>query len=104
MLKISLIRRCKKSIEISKGLSEAVNQERTDNAVTKRQTIQCPKDKQYNGQKTDNTVAKRQTIQWPKHRQYSGQNTDNTVAKKQTIQWPKHRNTVAKTDNPELKL
>ena len=34
--------------------------------MTKRQTIQWPKDRQYNDQKTDNTMAKRQTIQWPK--------------------------------------
>jgi hypothetical protein len=27
--------------------------------MAKRQTIQWPKDRQYNGQKTDNTMAKR---------------------------------------------
>jgi hypothetical protein len=41
--------------------------------MAKRQTIQWPKDRQYNGQKTDNAMAKRQTIQWPKDRQYNGQ-------------------------------
>jgi hypothetical protein len=41
--------------------------------MAKRQTIQWPKDRQYNGQKTNNTMAKRQTIQWPKDRQYNGQ-------------------------------
>jgi hypothetical protein len=36
-------------------------------------------------------MAKRQTIQWPKDRQYNGQKTDNTTAKRQTIQWPKEK-------------
>ena len=45
--------------------------------MAKRQTMQWPKERQYNGQKTDNTMAKRQTIQWPKNRQYNGQKTDN---------------------------
>ena len=39
--------------------------------MTKRQTIQWLKDRQYNDQKTDNTMTKRQTIQWPKDRQYN---------------------------------
>ena len=65
--------------------------------MAKRQTIQWPKDRQYNGQKTDNTMAKRQTIQWPKDRQYNGQKTDNTMAKRQTIQWPKEK--YKKTNN-----
>jgi hypothetical protein len=30
-------------------------------------------------------VAKRQTIQWPKNRQYNGQKTNNTMAKRQTM-------------------
>ena len=51
-------------------------------AKNEEQTIQWPKDRQYNGQKTDNTMAKRQTIQWPKDRQYNGQKTDNTMAKR----------------------
>jgi hypothetical protein len=59
--------------------------------MAKRQTIQWPKDRQYNGQKTDNTMAKRQTTQWPKDRQYNGQKTDNTMAKRQTTQWPKEK-------------
>ena len=59
--------------------------------MVKRQTIQWPKDKQYNGQMTDNTMAKGQTIQWPNDRQYNGQKTDNTMAKRQTIQWPKEK-------------
>ena len=57
--------------------------------MTKRQTIQWPKDRQYNGQKNEE-----QTIQWPKDRQYNdpkdrqynGQKTDNTMTKRQTIQ------------------
>jgi hypothetical protein len=52
--------------------------------MVKRQTIQWPKDKQYNDQMTDNTMAKRQTIQWPKNRQYNGQKTDNTMAKRKS--------------------
>ena len=47
------------SLKISNGYSEAVNRRRTDNTMAKRQTIQWPKDRQYNGQKTDNTMAKR---------------------------------------------
>ena len=31
--------------------------------MTKRQTLQWPKDKRYNGQKTNDTMAKRQTLQ-----------------------------------------
>jgi hypothetical protein len=50
--------------------------------MAKRQTIQWPKDRQYNGHKTDNTMAKRQTIQWPKDRQCNGQKTDNAMAKR----------------------
>ena len=34
--------------------------------IAKRQTIQWPKDRQYNDKKTDNTMTKRQSIQWPK--------------------------------------
>jgi hypothetical protein len=49
------------------------NDQKTDNIMTKRQTIQWPKDRQYNDQKTDNTMTKRQTIQWPKDRQYNDQ-------------------------------
>ena len=59
------------SLKISNGYSEAVNRRRTDNTMAKRQTIQWPKDRQYNGQKTDNAMAKRQSIQWPKDRQYN---------------------------------
>ena len=57
--------------------------------MTKRQTIQWPKDRQYNDKQTDNTMIKRQTIQWPTDRQYNDQKTDNTMTKRQTIQWPK---------------
>jgi hypothetical protein len=35
------------------------NDQKTDNTMTKRQTIQLSKDRQYNGQKTDTTMAKR---------------------------------------------
>jgi hypothetical protein len=44
----------------------------------KRQTLQWPKDKQYNGQKPNATIDKGQAIQWPK--------TNDTMAKRQTIQ------------------
>jgi hypothetical protein len=39
----------------------------------KRQTIQLPKEKRYNGQKTNNTMAKSQMLQWTKHKRYNGQ-------------------------------
>jgi hypothetical protein len=65
------------------------NDKKTDNTMTKRQSIQWPKDGQYNDQKTVNTMTKRQTIQWPKDRQYNDQKTDNTMTKRQSIQWPK---------------
>ena len=55
--------------------------------MAKRQIIQWPKDRQYNGQKTDNTMAKRQTMQWPKDRQYNGQKEKN---KKYKQRFTKH--------------
>ena len=36
------------------------------------------KDRQHNDQKTDNTMTKRQTIQWPKDRQHNGQKKKDT--------------------------
>ena len=65
------------------------------------QTIQWPKDRQYNDQKTDNTMTKRQTIQWPKDRQYNDQKTDNTMTKRQTIQWPKEKGQKDKQRSPK---
>jgi hypothetical protein len=49
-----------------------IRNHRTDKTMTKRQTIQWSKDRQYNDQKTDNTMVKRQTTQWSKDRQYNG--------------------------------
>jgi hypothetical protein len=79
--------------------------------MAKRQTIQWPKDKQYNGQKTENTMtkgpdnimtkrhntmAKRQTIQLSKDRQYNGQKTDTTMAKRKRTN-NDVQNTIQKT-------
>ena len=69
--------------------------------MAKRQTIQWPKDRQYNGQKTDNTMAKRQTIQWPKDRQYNDQKTDNTMTKRKGT---KGQTVVVKTLHRKLKI
>ena len=64
--------------------------------MTKRQTIQWPKDRQYNDQKTDNTMTKRQTTQWPKDRQYNSQKTDNTMAKRQNTMAKRQDDAMAK--------
>jgi hypothetical protein len=69
--------------------------------MAKRQTIQWPKDRQYNGQKTHNTMAKRQTIQWPKDRQYNDQKTDNTMTKRKGT---KGQTVVVKTLHRKLKI
>jgi hypothetical protein len=66
----------KKILKIPKGYAEAVNRKKTDDTMAKRQTIQWPIDRRYNGQKK-------------KDRRYNGQKTDDTMAKRQTMQWPK---------------
>jgi hypothetical protein len=86
--------------------------------MAKRQTIQWPKDRQYNGQKSEDTkgVIRRckskdrqyngqktegQTIQWPKDRQYNGQKSEDAKAKRKKT---KGQTMIYKTLHRKLKI
>jgi hypothetical protein len=69
----------KKILKIPKGYAEAVNRKKTDDTMAKRQTIQWPIDRRYNGQKKKD---RRYNGQKKKDRRYNGQKTDDAMAKR----------------------